>query len=210
MLCMLMCTLIVFLMCVIPCRSITGENWNLIMQDCMVKESCLLVQYDYTLEYTNSSDSSTASRALSKGDWLDKGDPDRGLLPDGLIDDQCSVAPIVAVLFFGSFMLLCSYLLLQLVIAVVLDNVQEQYEMEEMVIHQDHLWSFVGECASSSSTSNFQQCGLPHCHHFWSVFVIEMFASLLYSLCVFLFFILVGKMVPREVVWHMLDNAVSL
>jgi hypothetical protein len=45
-------------------------------------------------------------------------------------------------------MLICSYLLLQLVIAIVLDNIQQQYDQEELVIQQDHMWAFVGEWVS--------------------------------------------------------------
>lgn len=40
-------------------------------------------------------------------------------------------------------MLLCSYLLLQLIIAVVLDSIQLQYNQETLVIQQDHMWAFI-------------------------------------------------------------------
>jgi hypothetical protein len=35
--------------------------------------------------------------------------------------------------------------MLSLVVAAVIDTVQMQYDQEEMVIHQDHVWAFVGE-----------------------------------------------------------------
>ena len=60
-------------------------------------------------------------------------------------ENQCSIAPILSVIFFCTYMLLCAYLLLQLVIAIVLENIQAQYEQEELVIRQDHITKFVGE-----------------------------------------------------------------
>ncbi len=39
-------------------------------------------------------------------------------------EDQCSLEPFLAVLYFCSFMLVCSYILLQLVIGIILDSIQ--------------------------------------------------------------------------------------
>ncbi len=51
-------------------------------------------------------------------------------------NDQCSPGPWIAIIFFCSFMMICSYLLTQLVIGIFLDNIQESRNMGAMAVGQ--------------------------------------------------------------------------
>ncbi|KAJ9521132.1 hypothetical protein QJQ45_022836, partial [Haematococcus lacustris] len=133
-------------------RCITGENWNALMQDTMLQDSCVLLMANASVSLPGADQ----ALQLAAGTYLDKqADADtlsqlpvdavRSEAPDGcwVQEDQCSLLPALSILFFISFMLLCSYLLLQLIIAVVLDSIQLQYNQETLVIQQDHMWAFV-------------------------------------------------------------------
>lgn len=48
--------------------------------------------------------------------------------------DRCTINPMLGVLFHSIFMLVCTYIMIQLVIGIVLDGIQMQTVMEEMVI----------------------------------------------------------------------------
>lgn len=50
---------------------------------------------------------------------------------------------MIAVFFFVSFVMLCAFVLLNLVIAVILDNFQASTENEEMPVASGHLLRFV-------------------------------------------------------------------
>lgn len=73
---------------------------------------------------------------MQAGTYLDPADDATliSALPKEATSDECAVAPVLAVAYFCSYLLLCGFLLLQLVIAIVLDNIQNQYAMEEAVI----------------------------------------------------------------------------
>ncbi|GFH11377.1 EF-hand domain-containing protein [Haematococcus lacustris] len=114
-------------------RCITGENWNALMQDTMLQDSCVLLLANVTVNIAGK------ALQLPAGTYLDKDADAEALaqLPAQAVEDQCSILPALSILFFISFMLLCSYLLLQLIIAVL------QYNQETLVIQQDHMWAFI-------------------------------------------------------------------
>jgi hypothetical protein len=50
--------------------------------------------------------------------------------------DECTINPMLSVLYFSIFMLVCAYIMIQLVIGIVLDNIQAASLMEDMAIGQ--------------------------------------------------------------------------
>jgi len=107
-------------------RMATGESWNGLMHDCMVVDECYLI-----LEGEN------------EGLYVDKGDD----LLDGLKKDEgyesaCSPEPVVAILYFVIFVILCAFVMLNLVIAVILDNFQNSNENEDVMVGQDNVQRF--------------------------------------------------------------------
>eukprot|EP00983_Pelagomonas_calceolata_P088056 1157110-Pelagomonas_calceolata.AAC.4 len=52
--------------------------------------------------------------------------------------DECSINPMLAVLYFCIFMLVCTYIMVQLVIGIVLDAIQVQSFLDEMDVGQEH------------------------------------------------------------------------
>eukprot|EP00798_Chlamydomonas_sp_ICE-L_P030252 gene30252-35240_t len=117
---------------------ITGENWPTVQTDCMIKEDCWMVR-----ESSFVGDPFNVS--LPSGTYLDPVD-DRDLL-DALSNEQkenrCSPAPILSIFYFCSYMMVVVYLLLQLVIAVILENIELHANMENMEISNKHILAFV-------------------------------------------------------------------
>ena len=89
----------------------TGENWNSIMIDAMNLQSCILVTVTTSLAIS----SAINQTVYSAGTWLDPVDHRDvvRLLPDEAYSDQCSPAPAIAVIYFCTYMLIVSYLVLQ-------------------------------------------------------------------------------------------------
>jgi hypothetical protein len=50
--------------------------------------------------------------------------------------DECTINPMLGVLYHSIFMLVCTYIMIQLVIGIVLDGIQMQSFMDEMVVGQ--------------------------------------------------------------------------
>ncbi len=50
--------------------------------------------------------------------------------------DECTLNPTLAVLYHCIFMLVCSYIMIQLVIGIILDGVQAQAFLDEMEVGQ--------------------------------------------------------------------------
>ncbi|GAX83896.1 hypothetical protein CEUSTIGMA_g11321.t1, partial [Chlamydomonas eustigma] len=57
--------------------------------------------------------------------------------------NRCSPSPVVAALYFCIYMAVCTYLVLQLVIAVIIDNIENQNKIESMAVTQKHIQAFV-------------------------------------------------------------------
>lgn len=125
---------------------VTGESWDGIMQDCMVTKGCVLLTAPATSPATNAS--------LPAGDYFDPGDPLIAGLPPALLDDECSLSPFAAVVYFPTFVIICGFVLLNLVIAVILENmiVSETDEglpvTKTMVRQLVEAWSTVDPAAS--------------------------------------------------------------
>ncbi|KXZ52367.1 hypothetical protein GPECTOR_9g411 [Gonium pectorale] len=116
-------------------RMVTGESWDGIMMDCMITKDCVLLKADAT--------SPSTGAALAAGSYFDPGDPALWGVPQELLDPQCAVSTWAAVVYFPSFVLLCTLILLQLVIAVLLDNLTRASEAAELPVTNAALESFV-------------------------------------------------------------------
>ncbi|GFR46010.1 hypothetical protein Agub_g7488 [Astrephomene gubernaculifera] len=116
-------------------RMITGESWDGIMQDCMVTHGCVLLLSDTV--------SPSTGAPLAAGSYLDPGDPALAGLPEEAVDNQCAISPAAAVIYFPTFVILCGFVLLQLVIAVLIENLTQVNEAAEIPVPKNALDSFI-------------------------------------------------------------------
>lgn len=70
--------------------------------------------------------------------------------PTNTQEDQCSIAPMLAILYFCLYMLVCTFIMLQLIIGIIVDNIEVAEEMETMAITQVHFFC-VGDLMSDFS-----------------------------------------------------------
>ncbi|KAF6257951.1 Ion transport protein-domain-containing protein [Scenedesmus sp. NREL 46B-D3] len=119
-------------------RMITGESWNGIMQDCMVTSECIEVLQDVDV----SSPAGQAAVSVAAGTWLDAGDALVRQVPADMLGNRCSPAPLAAVVYFCSFVLLCGLVLVNFVIGVIIDNMQSSNSSEDMPISRYHVERF--------------------------------------------------------------------
>ncbi|PNH00529.1 Sodium channel protein type 5 subunit alpha, partial [Tetrabaena socialis] len=116
-------------------RMLTGEGWDGVMQDCMVTRGCVLVTADALSPATNTT--------LPAGSYLDPHDPLLSGVPAAALDNQCPISAAAAVIYFPTFVVLCTLILLQLVIAVLLDNLTEADADHGLPVSKAALDSFV-------------------------------------------------------------------
>ena len=116
-------------------RITTGESWNGIMRDCMVNTQCVQVVHTFT---------NTEGEVLSGSydTWYNPGASVLDGAPAGAIRDHCGPWSYITVTYFMLFMVLCSFLLLNLVIAVILDNFQNSSSNEELDVSQSNILRF--------------------------------------------------------------------
>lgn len=117
-------------------RCSTGESWDGIMQDTTVVDSCCYILRDIP------------ALGLSEGDWVNG---PQGQLPNvntlGLVQDtdyrfQCTNGYAYSVIFFISFVLFVSLVLLNLIVAIILDNFTATTEDESLVVNKAHVQEF--------------------------------------------------------------------
>lgn len=142
-----MCCTTMSMLCI--CRSLAAGSTKLwhhsclhllchacsIMEASMVKESCVQVSVDVNI--TSVADNSTS--LIPAGTYLDPRDDSDTIdvinaINSDWLDDQCTPNSGLAVFYFCSFMLFCAYLLQQLIIAILLDNIQTTSIMDSLVI----------------------------------------------------------------------------
>eukprot|EP00955_Chlamydomonas_euryale_P090606 364557-Chlamydomonas_euryale.AAC.18 len=98
------------------CRMIVGENWNGVMLDCMVTTEC--VEVINTVMLSNGT-------TVWAGTYFDPNDTNSlSALPVGSTFNRCSPNGTVTILYF------CSYMLIMLVIAIILENCEMQSKKE--------------------------------------------------------------------------------
>jgi hypothetical protein len=79
---------------------------------------------------------------LTAGSWLDADDALVKQLPADALGNHCSPAPLAAVVYFCSFVLLCGLVLVNFVIGVIIDNMQGSNNSEDMPISRYHVERF--------------------------------------------------------------------
>ena len=123
-------------------RSMTGENWNAVMSDMMVLNGCILVAQNIVI--TNATDNTTIA-TLWTGQYLDPyGDQVLiSQVPPSALVNQCSVSPTLAAFYFSTFLLVCTFLILQLVIGIIIESIELQYANDRLPINEKHIDSFV-------------------------------------------------------------------
>ena len=107
-------------------RSATGETWNGIMHDCMITKQCMEVK--------------------ATGEWLDRGDPalrDMELNVDYV--DRCTPSVAGTIFFFVCFILLCAFVMLNLVIAVILNNFESYSQKMDLPVSEEDFSEFATE-----------------------------------------------------------------
>mmetsp|Transcript_6417 Transcript_6417/g.22602 ORF Transcript_6417/g.22602 Transcript_6417/m.22602 type:complete len:1664 (+) Transcript_6417:339-5330(+) len=124
-------------------RMATGESWNGIMWDCMVTSQCIEVHEDAL------PDSVKIANDIPLGtNWyIGKSDKGSGTIYDGVdgdkMENRCSPHPSVAILYFFIFVILCAFVMLNLVIAVIIDNFQNSNSSEDAPVGRDDFIRFV-------------------------------------------------------------------
>ena len=111
-------------------RSSTGEMWNGIMHDCMVYRNCYEIQVgEYAGTYVEKED--------SRLDGLPLGD-------DGY-EDRCTPSYVGTIAYFVLFILICGFVMLNLVIAVILDNFQSYSGNVDLPVSEEDFTQFALE-----------------------------------------------------------------
>lgn len=94
-----------------------------------------------------------SSSSIAAGSWLNPGDPALASIPPDAVINRCSPSPIAAVAFFCSFVLLCGLVLVNFVIAVIIDNFQSSCQTDDLPVSKASVDEFSGV-----SVCRWQQC----------------------------------------------------
>jgi len=107
-------------------RMSTGEAWNGIMHDCMVIRKCVLYR----------------DPASGEESYLDFADPTWEDKDEMYWTNQCTPSSVGAIIYFCAFIILCAFVMLNLVIAVILDNFQSQGHEDEAPVSKENMTRF--------------------------------------------------------------------
>jgi hypothetical protein len=118
-------------------RMATGESWNGIMHDAMIQTKCKEVLHTFT-----NLSGDVIDPTYDTGIWYDARDPRLKGAETHDISDQCGPAGGITIFYFMLFVILCAFLLLNLVIAVILDNFQSSTNNEELEVSQSNLLNY--------------------------------------------------------------------
>lgn len=118
-------------------RMSTGESWNGIMHDCMIQTVCISVVQPFI-----NAAGEVVSTTAETGTWFSHGDDMLHGAPSGATQNRCGPPILLTVAYFMTFVLMCAFLLLNLVIAVILDNFQSSTNNEELEVSQGNLLNF--------------------------------------------------------------------
>lgn len=118
-------------------RMATGESWNGIMHACFLRTECMRVVVPFV---TKSGDRIEATDV--SGAWLNEHDRRLAGAPHSAVEDRCGPWEGFTIAYFVIFVVLCAFLLLNLVIAVILDNFQTSTTKEELDVSQGSMLVF--------------------------------------------------------------------
>lgn len=85
----------------------------------MITSQCLFVTTDFFAPAANDPTANGNGTLVAAGSWLDPGDPRVGAAPPGAVQDQCPPPPIVSVLYFCSYNVIVTAILLQVGLGVL-------------------------------------------------------------------------------------------
>lgn len=105
----------------------------------MIEEQCILVTQTLLPNAT------TRNTTILQGTYLDSV-VDADILPQistTSLQNQCTPNAAVTAIFFCTYMMLVIFLLLQLVIGILIENIDNLAKMEEMQVSQKHIQSFI-------------------------------------------------------------------
>jgi hypothetical protein len=120
-------------------RMATGESWNGIMHDCMIEKECVEML--------------TGDAA---GEWLDSGSSAlKGLIEDTDFINRCTPSKGGTVIFFCIFVLLCAFVMLNLVIAVILDNFESYNKAEDLPVSESDFGDYAYEWGKLDRYSSY-------------------------------------------------------
>ena len=121
-------------------RSSTGEMWNGIMHDCMVYRKCYEIQV-----------------GPYAGTYVDKDDPllDELRLGEEGYEDRCTPSYIGTIVYFVLFILICGFIMLNLVIAVILDNFQSYSGNVDLPVSEEDFTHFALEWGRIDRTGSY-------------------------------------------------------
>jgi hypothetical protein len=120
-------------------RMATGESWNGIMHDCTIERACVeLITGDLAGTFLD-----TDAAALS------------GLVEEVDFVDRCTPSRVGTVAFFCIFELLCAFVMLNLVIAVILDNFEEYNKQEALPVSESDFGQFAYEWGKLDRFSSY-------------------------------------------------------
>ena len=109
----------------------TGESWNGIMHDTMERSRCYEITHAQTL-----ADCQNTCQYVGKGNPLLE-----FLTKDDDYTNRCGQHPIISILYFCTFVVMCAFLLLNLVIAVIIGNFEEA--SIDYMVNKDTVRNFV-------------------------------------------------------------------
>ena len=116
-------------------RSATGERWNGIMHDCMTTSACVEIR--------------TSAGPYAVGEYVDLDEVDDlksyAFRAEEDYVDRCTPGVGVTVFYFVSFILLCGFVMLNLVIAVILDNFESYSQSFTLPVSDEDFGEFVEE-----------------------------------------------------------------
>ncbi|GAX82517.1 hypothetical protein CEUSTIGMA_g9944.t1 [Chlamydomonas eustigma] len=133
-------------------RMQTGENWNYVMTACMNLQQCIQVTNDVDIIIPGN----TTASVIYRGTYLDTESDALTLsvVPSDLQNNRCSPAPALAAVFFTVYMGLCTFLVLELVVAVIIENIEYQTKIANMAITQKHIEDFCDAWEELDQTSS--------------------------------------------------------
>lgn len=151
-------------------RMATGESWNGIMHDCAVSSQCIRVLQ--AVQFAGWAEPTEAGAYVNRddADFMCIGCYGDGTSEHGAYDsnstlpaelysayfvDECGHPMWLCVLYFCGFVLICSFILLNLVIAVILDNFQASSANEAMPVSRFHMSRFVEVWADLDPDANY-------------------------------------------------------
>jgi len=79
---------------------------------------------------------------LPAGSWLSPGDDALQQMPPEMASNHCSPSPVIAVVYFCTFVLLCGLVMVNFVIGVIIDNMQSSSENADLPVNKAHMERF--------------------------------------------------------------------